>query len=56
MTRDGVTEAEVETILDAPQSTDFDERGNLSRGIVVIVARGSFPRRVVTLWTLGRRR
>lgn len=63
MARDEVTEDDVERVLSEPESIDYDRRGNRmavsavdGRGIVVIVARGSNPRRVIAVWALGRRR
>jgi hypothetical protein len=60
MARRGIGEAEVAGVLAAPRATDRDPRGNRrltgvvgGRVIVVVVAAGSVPPHVVTVWDRG---
>lgn len=59
----GLTEEDIGAVVADPERCDWDERGNpvlvgrvAGRGVVVVLVRGGYPRRVKTVWTLGRRR
>jgi hypothetical protein len=60
----GVSEAEVERVLASYDLARVDAKGNLrlsgevsnGRRVLIVVARGSDPPRIISVWPTGKRR